>query len=103
MNENAARVGRWSARRHRVNDRVTAAQSYATIVGYTEGVDDRRTLEEWATVLSAHVGRVASSIMVYGEKDVVAGPHNQVETDAVMLASMCHSFLEYLDRKRDTQ
>lgn len=94
-----AEIGQWSARRRRVNDRVSRAQSFSVVVGHTEDYDDRLSVKEWALSISAQCGRVANGAMLALPNDLKTVP-NQLESDVEMLAGMCHAFLESMDRRR---
>jgi hypothetical protein len=94
-------VGNWSKRRHKINERVSAAQSNSTVIGHTESYDDTLSIQGWVIALMSKVGQISRSTQFLTERDLVRS--NQIEVDVVELAALCHSFLESLDRRKERE
>jgi len=89
-----AEVGQWSARRRRVNERVSAEQAHSVRIGLTELHDDALTLSQWALSINAKSGKIAANVFSGVSPD-------DMGKSVLELAALCHSFLESLDRRRD--
>lgn len=89
-----AEIGQWSARRRRVNERITAEQASSVVIGYTEKHDDGLTVEDWGLILNGKAGQLAQLLMTHGTS------LDAVEQAVVELAALSHSMLESLDRRR---
>lgn len=98
-----ADIGAWSKRRHKINERVSNQQAKSVIVGYTDGLDDRRSLQQWTLILMGRLGTAAKVAEMLRDDVVPTDPDNAFENEIVALAGLCHSFLESIDRRRDEQ